>query len=443
MLPQEIIRRKRDGTRLSQGELRDFTAGIADGRIGEGQMAAFAMAALLNGLDEGETAALTRAMARSGVTLDWSGEMLGGPVLDKHSTGGVGDKVSLILAAIIAACGGFVPMLAGHGLGHTGGTLDKLAAIPGYQTQLEIARLRRVVKSVGCAIVGATDDLAPADRRLYAVRDVTATVESIPLITASILSKKLAAGLDGLVMDVKVGSGAFMTDEAQAEALAGSLVATASDCGLKVTALVTDMNEVLGRSAGNALEVLEALALLRDGTGDEKLATVTLALAAELLHLGGISSSLAAGKARAGRALGDGSAAEHFARMVAALGGPSDIVDAPDRHFEAAPVRISVEADRSSRIGAIDVRAIGMAIVGLGGGRTRAGQAIDHAVGLTDIARIGELTGPGERPLAVVHARDAQGAFKAGQEIQAAFTLLSRDAPGQPPPPLFVGRIAT
>jgi thymidine phosphorylase len=442
MRPQEIIRRKRDGARLSQADLRDFTAGIADGRIGEGQMAAFAMAALLNGLDVDETADLTRAMARSGLTLDWSGENLGGPVLDKHSTGGVGDKVSLILAPIIAACGGFVPMLSGHGLGHTGGTLDKLGAIPGYQTQPDIARLRRVVKSVGCAIVGANDDLVPADRRLYAVRDVTATIESVPLITASILAKKLAAGLDGLMMDVKMGSGAFMADEAQAETLAGSLVATAGECGLKVAALVTDMNEVLGRSAGNALEVREAIAMLRDGKGDERLAAVTLALAAELLHLGGISSSVAAGRARAGRALSDGSAAEHFADMVAALGGPKDILDNPENHLEAAPVRIDVEIAHAGRVGAIDVRAVGMAIVGLGGGRTQAGQTIDYAVGLTEIARIGELTGPGERPLAVIHARDLISAFRAEAEIRAAFVLLPPDAPVSPPNPLFVGRIA-
>lgn len=442
MLPQEIIRGKRDGARLSQADLQAFVTGIADGRVGEGQMAAFAMAALLNGLDDEETSALTRAMARSGVTLDWSGENLDGPVLDKHSTGGVGDKVSLILAPIIAACGGFVPMLAGRGLGHTGGTLDKLAAIPGYQTQPDIARLRRVVRSVGCAIVGASDDLAPADRRLYAVRDVTATVESIPLITASILSKKLAAGLDGLVMDVKTGSGAFMADNAEAEALAGCLVATAGDCGLKVTALVTDMNEVLGRSAGNALEMVEAIALLRDGRGDEKLATVTLALAAELLHLGGLSSSVAAGRARAGRALSDGSAAERFAGMVAALGGPSGIIDAPEQYFETAPVTVTVEPPEIGRVAAIDVRAIGLAIVGLGGGRTQTGQAIDHTVGLTEIARIGELTGPGERPLAVIHARDAETAFHAAREIRAAFTVFPPDAPMPPPHPLFVGRIA-
>ena len=442
MLTAEIIRRKRDGYRLSQAELAEFVGGIADGGVGEGQMAAFAMAALLKGLDADETADLTRAMARSGVTLDWQGELLDGPVLDKHSTGGVGDKVSLILAPIIAACGGFVPMLSGHGLGHTGGTLDKLGAIPGYQTQIDIARLRRVVKSVGCAIVGATDDLAPADRRLYAVRDVTATVESIPLITASILSKKLAAGLDGLVMDVKMGSGAFMADEAAAEALAGSLVAAAAECGLKVTALVTDMNQVLGRSAGNGLEVLEAIALLKDGKGDERLATVALALAAELLHLGGISSSVAAGRARAGRALSDGSAAEHFAAMIAALGGPGNILDKPDHHIEAAPIQIAVEPPHIARIGAIDVRAVGMAIVGLGGGRTRAGQVIDPAVGLTEIARIGDLTGPGARPLAVIHARDLPTAMRAEAEIRAAFALQPGDATAPPPDPLFVGRIA-
>jgi thymidine phosphorylase len=442
MLPRDIIRRKRDGQRLTADDLRDFAAGIACGEVGEGQMAAFAMAALLNGLDIDETAALTRAMAGSGVTLDWSGEMLGGPVLDKHSTGGVGDKVSLILAPIVAACGGFVPMLSGRGLGHTGGTLDKLEAIPGYQVEPDVARLRGVVKSVGCAIVGATEDLAPADRRLYAVRDVTATVESIPLITASILSKKLAGGVDALAMDVKVGSGAFMADQAQADALAGSLAATAMGCGLKITTLVTDMNEVLGRSAGNALEILEAVQLLRDGRGDEKLTRVTLALAAELLYLGGISSSLAAGKARAERALADGSAMARFADMVAALGGPNDFADAPERSLASAPVSIAVEPPGISRVAAIDVRALGMAIVGLGGGRTQPGQAIDHAVGLTEVARIGELAGAGERPLAVVHARDGSAASRAAREICAAFALVEPDLPPPAPHPLFASRIA-
>ena len=303
MPPQEIIRRKRDGEPLSAADIDAFVTGIVTGAVGEAQMAAFAMAVVLRGMTEAETVALTRAMAHSGTVLDWSREGLDGPVLDKHSTGGVGDKVSLLLAPIVAACGGYVPMVSGRGLGHTGGTLDKLAAIPGYAIHPEPAAFRRVVKAVGCAIIGATDDLAPADRRLYAVRDITATVESRPLITASILSKKLAAGLQGLVMDVKVGSGAFLPGRADAALLAETIVAVGRDCGLRVTALLTDMDQVLGGSAGNALEVAETIGILTTGTGDARLIAVTLALAAEMLHMGGLAGTVEAARDQARRAL--------------------------------------------------------------------------------------------------------------------------------------------
>jgi thymidine phosphorylase len=440
MLPQEIIRRKRDGLRLADEEITTFIEGIAAGGVGEGQMAAFAMAVLLKGLDEVEKVSLTRAMARSGAVLEWSSENLGGPVLDKHSTGGVGDKVSLILAPIVAARGGFVPMISGRGLGHTGGTLDKLAAIAGYETQPGLDALRRVIKSVGCAIIGATPELAPADRRLYAVRDITGTVESIELITASILSKKLAAGLDGLVMDVKIGSGAFLPNRADADALAGSIVSVGRDCGLRVAALLTDMNQVLGETAGNALEVREAIAVLRDGKGDERLIAVTLALAAEMLHLGGLAPSLEAGRLQARRALESGAAAERFARMVAALGGPADLVDAPDRNLAPAPVTIQVEAPADGWVTAIDVRRVGLAVVALGGGRTRTEQAIDPAVGLSAVAGLGDAVGPGSRPLALAHARDPVSGARAVAEIKAAFTISGRDEPAGHR--LIAGRIA-
>jgi thymidine phosphorylase len=440
MLPQEIIRRKRDGGRLSDEDIRDFVNGIVSGLVGEGQMGAFAMAVVLKGLDEAETVSLTRTMARSGAVLNWSRENLGGPVLDKHSTGGVGDKVSLILAPIVAACGGFVPMISGRGLGHTGGTLDKLAAIPGYQTEPDLDALRRVVKSAGCAIIGATPDLAPADRRLYAVRDVTATVESIALITASILSKKLAAGLDGLVMDVKIGSGAFLPSRADADALADSIVSVARDCGLGVTALLTDMNEVLGRTAGNALEVLESIDILKHGAGDARLIGVTLALAAEMLHLGGLAPSLEAGRLQARRALESGVAAERFQRMVAALGGPADLLDAPERHFEPAPVIIPVKAPADGVVTAIDVRRVGLAVVGLGGGRTRTDQAIDSAVGLSAVAGLGAAVGPEGQVLAMVHARDLESALWAAEEIRMAFTIGAEAAAAGHG--LIAGRIA-
>ena len=442
MLPQEIIRRKRDRHRLSDSDITDFIAGITAGRIGEGQMAAFAMAVLLNGLDAGERIALTRAMAGSGETLDWSGDNLAGPVLDKHSTGGVGDKVSLILAPVVAACGGFVPMLSGRGLGHTGGTLDKLAAIPGYRIQPDLASMKRTVKTVGCAIVGATPDLAPADRRLYAVRDITGTVESLDLITASILSKKLAAGLDALVMDVKLGSGAFLPARGDAENLARSIVGVARDCDLPTTALLTDMNAVLGRKAGNALEVQEAIAVLRDGTGDPRLIGVTIALAAEMLQLGALAPSVETARDMAIAALTSGRAAEHFSRMVAALDGPRDLIDEPDKYLGSAPVTLPIYARDAGRVAAIDVRALGLAIVALGGGRVRTEDSIDHAVGLSDVATLGEAVEPGGRPLAVIHARNGDAAKNAADTIRSAFTLAPPESPLTDPPPLIAGRIS-
>ena len=295
MLPQEIIRRKRDGHELTGEEIAFVVRGIQDGGLSEGQVAAFAMAVFFRGMTTAERVALTLGLTRSGVTLDWTELALPGPVVDKHSSGGVGDKVSLMLAPIVAACGGFVPMISGRGLGHTGGTLDKLSAISGYETQPDIATFRQVVREVGCAVIGQTADLAPADGRLYATRDVTATVESIPLIVSSILSKKVAEGLDGLAMDVKCGSGAFCDTEAMAQDLAQSLVAVARQAGLPTVALITDMDRVLGRNVGNALEVAEAVAYLTgEGTRDPRLHEVTLALAGEMLALGdaGIKVSL-------------------------------------------------------------------------------------------------------------------------------------------------------
>ena len=430
MIPQELIRRKRDGGELSDEEIAFLAGGIADGGLSDGQVAAFAMAVFFRDLTPSERVALTGAMTRSGTVLEWDA----GPVVDKHSTGGVGDKVSLVLAPVVAACGGLVPMISGRGLGHTGGTLDKLDAIPGYDTAPDLGLLRRVVGEAGCAIIGQTPELAPADRRLYALRDATATVESIPLIVASILSKKLAAGLDALVMDVKSGSGAFMPSREKSAELARAIVAVAQGNGLACEALLTDMDQVLGRTAGNAVEVRESLGVLtHPRTAEPRLVEVTLALTATLLRLGGLQPDDASARAAAGAALTSGAAAERFARMCAALGGPTDLLDDPDRHLPRAPHALEVFPATAGHVAAIAVRDLGVAVLELGGGRRREDAAIDHAVGLVDVAGLGEEVGPGGRPLAVVHARDAGAAERAAERVRAAFTV---GPPPAAPPPL-------
>jgi thymidine phosphorylase len=429
VIPQELIRRKRDGGTLSDEEIAFLVRGIADGGLSDGQIAAFAMAVFFRDLGDAERVALTGAMRDSGTVLRWDD----GPVLDKHSTGGVGDKVSLILAPVVAACGGKVPMISGRGLGHTGGTLDKLDSIPGYRTAPDLDLLRRAVATAGCAIIGQTPELAPADRRFYALRDATATVESIPLIVASILSKKLAAGLDALVMDVKAGSGAFMPSREQSAELACAIVTVARGNGLACEALLTDMDQVLGRTAGNAVEVREALGVLAHPRAAEpRLVDVTLALCATLLRLGGLQESDQAARAAAGEALASGAAAERFERMCAALGGPADLLDDPDRHLPRAPHALEVFPERPGHVRAIAVRDVGVAVLELGGGRLREDQGIDHAVGLVDVAGLGEEVGPGARPLAVVHARDVAGAERAAARLRAAFEV--GEQPAEAPP---------
>jgi thymidine phosphorylase len=435
MLVAELIRRKRDGGELSAAEIEELVSGIADGTVTDAQVGALAMAIVWRGMTAAERVALTGAMTRSGDVLDWSDPGFGParPVLDKHSTGGVGDKVSLLLAPIVAACGAAVPMISGRGLGHTGGTLDKLEAIPGYQVALAPDRLRAVVARVGCAIVGQTARLAPADRRLYAIRDATGTVESIPLIVGSILSKKLAAGLNALVMDVKVGSGAMLPALDRARELAQAIVDVAAGNGLPTTALLTDMNQVLGRSAGNAVEVREAIDHLTGAAKDERLREVTLALSAELLVLGRVCSDPGSARVSAERALDSGAAAERFGAMVAELGGPTGLLDDPDRHLQAAPVVRAVEPLEPGIATAVDVRAVGIAIVNLGGGRAKETDAVDHSVGLTDVAALGERVGPGERPLALVHAQDEDSAERAARALRSAYEVgdaASDVAPG-------------
>ncbi len=422
MLPQEIIRRKRDGAALSDAEISGFVSGITDGTITEGQIAAFAMAVFFRGMTMVERIALTRAMMQSGTVLDWSRDKLSGPVVDKHSTGGVGDKISLMLGPIAAACGCYVPMISGRGLGHTGGTLDKFDAIPGYQTQPDTETFRRVVREVGCAIIGQTANLAPADRRLYSIRDVTATVESIPLITASILSKKLAAGLEALVMDVKCGNGAFMPTQDSARELAESIVHVATGAGVRTTALLTDMSQVLGHAVGHATEMREAVDYLLGRKREPRLDAVTRALVAEMLISSGLCGDAGRAMARIDMALSSGRAAEVFGRMVAALGGPGDLLDRPDHHLAAAPVIRPCLPPHGGRVVAMDTRAIGLALIELGGGRRRAQDKIDHRVGFTGFRGVGDAIGP-DMPLCMIHAADDDSWSRAAAAVSAAVTL--------------------
>ncbi len=416
MLAQEIIRRKRDGQRLQRAHIDAFVRGLVDGSWSEGQAAAMAMAMFLNGMSSGETVELTQAMTRSGLVLDWASAKLSGPILDKHSTGGVGDKVSLMLAPIVAACGGFVPMISGRGLGHTGGTLDKLDSIPGYQSSPDIARLRQALQSAGCAIIGQTAELAPADRRLYAIRDVTATVESVALITASILSKKLAAGLQGLVMDVKTGNGAFAATPSMAMELAQSLVTVANGAGLPARACITDMNQVLGDCCGNAVEVREAVQFLQGQRREPRLLEVTRVLSAELLVMGGLASNQAQALQQVDRALDSGAALEHFARMVAALGGPTDFVERCHHYLPSAPVQLEILAPHSGWVAGMATRDIGLLIIELGGGRRQATDTVDARVGFSQFVQVGLHVQAGDR-LAVVHAADASAAENARQAL--------------------------
>lgn len=421
-IPQEIIRKKRDGLALDAAEIAAFVRGITDQSVTEGQIAAFTMATYFQGMTRDEAVALTVAMRDSGRVLEWKSLNLPGPVVDKHSTGGVGDVVSLMLGPMVAACGGFVPMISGRGLGHTGGTLDKFDAIPGYQTTISIEKFQQVVKDVGVAIIGQTADLAPADKRLYATRDVTATVESIPLITGSILSKKLAAGLDTLVMDVKAGSGAFMPTLAKSRELAQSIVAVGGGAGVHTTALLTEMSQPLAPCAGNAIEVRCALDYLTGVSRPARLHEVTMALCSEILVQSGLQADDATARRSLQTALDSGRAAEVFMRMVVALGGPADLMTHPDRHLAVAAKTVVVPAPGDGFVSAMDTRAIGMAVVGLGGGRLHAADAIDFAVGITDFVELGAVVRTGD-PLALVHAQNDDTAAFAVQAIQQAITI--------------------
>jgi thymidine phosphorylase len=430
-LPQEIIRRKRDKSILTQEEIRAFIAGITDNSVSEAQIAAFTMAVFLNGMTREECVDLTLSMRDSGRVMEWKSLKLDGPIIDKHSTGGVGDTVSLMLGPMFAACGAYNPMISGRGLGHTGGTLDKLGTIPGYNPFPTPDQLARAVREAGTAIIGQTGDLAPADKRIYAARDVTATVESIPLITASILSKKLAAGLDSLVMDVKVGSGAFMPTPELSEALAKSIVAVGTGAGLSVSALLTDMNQSLAPCAGNAIEVRCAIDYLTGKSRPARLHEVTLALCAEGLVAGGLAKTVEEARAKLQKSLDSGAAAERFAKMVAILGGPADLLEKPDAYLESAPVVVDFKASKGGIISGFDTRTLGLAVVALGGGRLRSDQTIDPAVGFTDIAELGAKVSKGDTLLRI-HARNAETAKAAADMVEQA-VAIGDAAPRNPP----------
>ncbi len=419
-LPQEIIRKKRNGETLTAEQIQWFVQGIYDESVTEGQIGAFAMAIYFKGLSIEERVALTLAMRDSGTVMTW--QELDGPIVDKHSTGGVGDVVSLMLGPMVAACGAYVPMISGRGLGHTGGTLDKFESIPGYDPYPSPERFKQIVKEVGVAIIGQTGNLAPADKRFYGIRDVTATVESLDLITASILSKKLAAGLDALVMDVKVGDGAFMPTYEDSKALAESIVKVANGAGTETTALLTDMNQVLARTAGNAVEVREAVQYLQGINRDKTLHEVTMALCAEMVCSAKLATNTTEARAKLTEALDSGRALDVFSKMVHALGGPEDFVEKMDNYLPKAELVIDLSAPTTGVVSKIHTREIGLAVVELGGGRSRADQKIDHAVGLTDIMKIGEKAESG-KPLMKVHVRTQEQFDQVKNRLLAAIEI--------------------
>jgi len=427
LFPQHIIARKRDGHRLQAEEIASFVRGATDGSWADYQLSALLMAIFLRGMTAEETAQLTDAMMRSGVVADLSN--VPGIKVDKHSTGGVGDKVSLPLAPMVVACGVPVPMISGRGLGHSGGTLDKLESIPGFQTGLSLDAYRAQVERIGCALIGQTSDLAPADRTLYALRDVTATVECIPLICASILSKKLAEGIDALVLDVKFGRGAFMKTLPEAKRLAEALVAVGRAGGKQVRALLTAMDEPLGRSVGNAVEVAESIACLR-GEGPADLMEVTYALGEHMLILGGVARTTDEARSRLEHSVRDGSALARFREIVAAQGGDVRVVDEPER-LPAATSQGPLPAESEGFVGDVDAMAVALAALGLGAGRARAADRVDPAVGVTALVKRGERIERGA-PLCVVHANDPTALAKAKAALAQAI-VVTKEPPTLPP----------
>ncbi|MBQ7660144.1 MAG: thymidine phosphorylase [Alphaproteobacteria bacterium] len=426
MIPQEIIRRKRNKQILSKEEIDSFVEGITSEDISDAQIAAMTMAMFLNGLSGKETVDLTLSMRDSGDVLKWNFDA---PVVDKHSTGGVGDKVSLVLGPILAACGLYVPMISGRGLGHTGGTLDKLDSVEGYQTTPSNELFKKTVQEAGCAIIGQTQHLAPADKRIYAVRDVCATVESIPLITASILSKKLAAGLDCLVMDVKCGNGAFMENEADAANLADSIVRIANTIGTKTSALLTDMNSVLGKTVGNALEVFEAVEYLKGQDIDSRFDEVTKALCVEALLCSKVAANSKEALSKVEKVLKSGAALERFSKMVALLGGPADFVEHPKNYMSSSPVKQPVFANKEGYVSAMNTRDIGLLLVELKGSRTHPLHTIDHATGFSCFCQLGDKVDT-KTPIVYVHAQNSEQAAFVARKLQEQIIIGERPAVG-------------
>ncbi len=417
MIPQRIIAAKREGEALEPAALEAFLSAYLEGAVGEEQMAAFLMAVYFNGLNDDELAALVESMISSGTVMERKGWP--GPRVDKHSTGGVGDKTSLVLAPLAAELGMVVPMISGRGLGHTGGTLDKLEAIPGFRTRLPLAEFDRVLRAVGCAMIGQTEEIAPLDRRLYALRDVTATVPSLPLITASIMSKKLVEGLDGLVLDVKVGRGGFMTRTGEARALARAMCGVGEARGLAMTAILSAMDRPLGRAAGNALEVDEALACLR-GDGPPELRALCIELAAEMAVVGGVAAAPDEGRRRARAALDGGGAMERFLRLAAAQGGR---LGAGGGELPRAPEMAVVGAEADGVVAEIDPLALGYGVIRLGGGRTRSAQEIDPRVGFRLAVEVGGGVGRGD-PIAEVHAATPAGLEAGVRSVRQAVRVV-------------------
>jgi pyrimidine-nucleoside phosphorylase len=420
--PQDVIRRKRDGDHLSREEIAFFIEGVTRGTIADYQISALLMAIYLNGMNDDEQANLTDAMLHSGSTLDFSA--IGKPKADKHSTGGVGDKTSLLIAPMVAACGVCVPMISGRGLGHTGGTLDKLESIPGYRVDLTAVEFERVLKTVGYAMSGQTAELAPADKKMYALRDATATVEAIPLIVASIISKKGAAGLDAMVIDVKVGSGAFMRDEDRARLLAHALVKTGNSCGIRTRALLTDMNQPLGRAVGNSLEVKECVELLRAeaDVGAHPVLELSLELSSHMLVLSHVDDSLAAARDRLQQRVSSGAALDCFRQNVEAQGGEPRVCDEPAKFLPLVKESFKVESPRSGFVTKINTAEVGHAIAAIGGGRVRIDDTIDPSVGFVTDVKLGDRV-TADASLGTIYCRDASKAREAAQRIQAAYQV--------------------
>ena len=422
MRPQDVIRKKRDGLNLTGDEIEFFIDGVTRGTIADYQISALLMAIFLNGMNETEQAQLTQAMLHSGSTLDFSS--IQKPKADKHSTGGVGDKTSLLIAPMVAACGVCVPMISGRGLGHTGGTLDKLESIPGYRVDLSASEFERVLIDVGYAMSGQTAELAPADKKMYALRDATATVEAIPLIVASIISKKGAAGLEAMVIDVKFGSGAFMREDDQARALAHALVKTGNSCGIRTRALLTDMNQPLGQAVGNSIEVKECIELLR-GEADERAQPVldlSIELSAHMLVLSHVDSDIDAARTRLRNIVSSGEALERFRRNVEAQGGDPRVCDDPVNILPLVTQTFRVESPRSGFITKVNTAEIGYAIASIGGGRVRIDDAIDPSVGFIADVRIGDQVGD-EVSLGTIYCSDDTKAREAAARIQAAYEV--------------------